>query len=171
VNSHVEELQQALLDDDCYLPGVVQKFGPLTTRSKLAASQGDPEPLRDGVNRPVGGAGHGWNCKPGDRAEYLFDRPQAIETVSLVFDSGLDKLIAMSYHQRDDQLRRLPEVLVKSVRIEGRTDGKWRLLFRETDNHRRSVKIRIGQQTAGIRFVLEETWGGPATRLHAFYVD
>ena len=153
------------------MPGVVQKFGPLTRRSKLAASQGDPEPLRDGVNRPVGGAGHGWNCKPGDSAQYLFDRPQAVETVSLVFDSGLDKIIAMSYHQCDNQLMRLPGVLVKSFRIEGHTDGKWRLLSRETDNHRRSVKIRIGQQTSGIRFVLEETWGSPATRLHAFYVD
>lgn len=48
------DVQQALLRDDCYLPRVKQKFGPLTAQARLSASQGDPERLRDGVNRPEG---------------------------------------------------------------------------------------------------------------------
>ncbi|HNT37188.1 MAG TPA: FAD-dependent oxidoreductase, partial [bacterium] len=50
----IRQLQQTLLVDDCYLPGIVQQLPTATLRAQLVASQGDPEPVRDGINRQVG---------------------------------------------------------------------------------------------------------------------
>jgi len=67
------ELQQSLLRDDCYLPWVPQEFGPLTRDGRLVASSGDPEPLRDGVNRPVGGDGGASRRQVGEWMAYSGD--------------------------------------------------------------------------------------------------
>ncbi|MFN2167471.1 MAG: FAD-dependent oxidoreductase, partial [Anaerolineae bacterium] len=60
VGGQMGELQQALLYDDCYLPWVAQQLPALTTGAALTASQGDPEPVRDGINRQVGDDPHCW---------------------------------------------------------------------------------------------------------------
>jgi hypothetical protein len=74
VGDHVDTLQQQLLRDDCYLPWVPQRFGPITTAARLEASHGDPQPLRDGTNRPVGEDLHAWRHRAGDRVALLFDQ-------------------------------------------------------------------------------------------------
>jgi len=50
----IGELKQTLMDDDCYLPWNVRELPELTKRADLTAAEGDPEPLRNGVDRPVG---------------------------------------------------------------------------------------------------------------------
>jgi len=171
VGSHIATLQQMLLRDDCYLPGVRQQFGPLTTGAKLTASQGDPEPLRDGINRPVGGEMHRWPCRVGDWAALEFAAPQHVESATVVLDSALHKNIQMSYHQRDDQLTRLPGELPRAFRIEGLRGGAWTPLATVTENRSRLVRVPLGGELQGVRFALEATWGAETTHLYAFYVD
>jgi len=167
---HLRELQQTLLWDDAYLPGIPLELPELTRRSRLVASQGDAEPVRDGFHRPVGGALHAWIARPGDSVAYLFGAPQAVGSVTLVLDSALDRLIALSYHGDYGALTRPPEVLPKGFRIQGWIDGQWRDVHTVQENHQRLVKLPIGQAMEGVRFVLDETWGSETTRLFAFYV-
>jgi hypothetical protein len=54
VLDHIVELQQTLLRDDAYLPGIVQTLPDLTAQCQAQANQGDPVPVRDGADRPVG---------------------------------------------------------------------------------------------------------------------
>lgn len=68
-------LQETLIADDCYIPGVKQEFSPLTTENTLVASQGNPEPSCDGINRPVGDNIHSWHCRMEDGSAYLFKSP------------------------------------------------------------------------------------------------
>jgi hypothetical protein len=171
IGGHIDALQQALLQDDAYLPGVRQRFSELTMRAKLSASQGDGEPLRDGINRQVGDDPHGWLCSPGDWAAYEFDQPRPVGRATLIVDSAMDRTIQMSYHQADDQLTDTPAVMPRDLRIEGLIDGAWRVLRRVTDNHQRLVRVDLGQTLAGARFVLERTWGGGPARMYAFYVE
>ncbi len=172
IATDIPELQQALLRDDAYLPGIPQEFSPLTMHARLAASRGNPEPVRDGTNRPVGDKTHCWPCRPGDWIAYLFDRPSAIGSATLILDSGLDKNVAMSYHQKDDQLTAPPGVLPRSFRIEGLVENQWRLLRQFRNNRRRLCCIGLDSELQGIRFVLDQTWGEEGEScLYAFYVD
>lgn len=171
VCDHMEELQQTLICDDAYLPWVTQEFSPLTHQATLSASQGDPEPLHDGVNRPVGKELHAWIGHPGDWIAYEFSHPMPLRQVSLILDSALERNIAMSYHQADDQLSVPPPEMLKAYRLEGLIAGQWRELARESANYQRLVRLAIGQELSGVRLALEGTWGAETTRLFAFYCD
>jgi hypothetical protein len=171
VTDHMGELQQRLLRDDAYLPWVEQEFSALTTEAKLTASSGDPEPVRDGVNRPVGEAMHRWPCGKGDWLAYEFPEPRHVDAATVVLDSALHKNIQMSHHQPDDQLTAPPAELPRRFRIEGRRGETWTPLVEVTANRRRLVRLPVGQRLDAVRFVLEETWGGAPSHLYAFYVD
>ncbi|GAH38390.1 unnamed protein product, partial [marine sediment metagenome] len=143
VGSHIHELQQTLLADDCYLPDVAQELPALTMEARLMASHGGLEPVRDGINRPVDDNAHCWNCRVGEGLAYLFDAPRRVENLTLILDSALDKNVAMSWHQPDDQLTRLPEVMPKRIRIEGLEDDGWETIAHVTQNRRRLLRIDV----------------------------
>ena len=171
VMDHIEELQQTLLNDDAYLPGIVQTLSELTTQSRLQASQGDPEPIRDGFNRQVGDDTHCWESYPGDILIYLFPEETFVHSGTLILDSGLDQNIQMSYHQKDQQLTFLPDVMPKAFRLQGLVNGQWQAITTVERNHRRFVKFDIEKEISGIRYILDETWGAKKSRLYAFYVE
>jgi hypothetical protein len=168
---YMTELRQALLYDDAYIPWTKQVFSQLTTEASLKSSTGDPEPVRDGINRPVGDDMHAWMCREGDSIELLFREKALINNVTIIVDSGLDKLVAMSRLQEDDYIGSLPDVMPKSFRIEGMVGGEWTQLARTENNFMRLARFRIGRQLEGIRFILEKTHGAPESRIYAFYAD
>ncbi len=167
----IEELQQRLIQDDAYLPGIPQIFSGLTARAKLTSSRGDPEPVRDGTNRPVGDNTHRWRCRPGDWIACRFERPAGVDSATLLLDSGLDRNIAMSYHQKDDQLTSPPGVLPRRFRIEGLVNGDWTPLQTVENNRRRLCRLRVNRGLEGIRFILDDTWGAADSGVYAFYMD
>jgi len=172
VGEHIGELQQALLRDDCYLPWVTQGFGALTTGARLLASRGDPEPLRDGIARPVGDDSHCWVHRPGDAVEMRFAREAEIDQLTLILDSGLDKTIQMSHHVDLGQLTSPPPELQKAFVVEGLAGGDWKPLARVTDNHGRLFRLRVGRRLEAIRYTLHQTHGQARhSKLFAMYVD
>ena len=171
ITSYISELQQALLQDDVYLPGVSQAFSEVTRNARLEASRDNPEPVRDGINRPVADDEHAWTCQRGDWIAYRFDKTVRIRRATVILDSALDRNVALSYHQKDDQLTSPPEVMPRAFRIEGLIDSEWQEVARVDQNHQRLRPFTVDREFDGIRFVLEETWGAEETRLYAFYVD
>ncbi len=180
---HIQELQQELLRDDAYLPWIRQVFSPLTTKSRLVASQGDgshldgryqdsPEPVRDGTNRPVGDDNHAWTAHPGDSLVYELEQPAHVSTASLVLDSSLDRKIAMSYHQKDpDILTAPPPSLPKRLHLEAKIAGEWQYIARMENNYQRLVRIPVQRQVEAVRLTLEATWGADSSKVFAFYLD
>ncbi len=167
-----EALQQRLLRDDAYLPGVPQTFSEMTTGATLSATRGDPEPLRDGVNRPVGEEAHAWPCRGGDAVTLELAAPARVEEATAIVDSGLDKDVIMSYHGYDRRpLRTPPAELPKRLRWEVREGGRWREAASVAGNRRRLVRLPVGRTIEAVRLTLEETWGGEESGLYAFYVD
>jgi hypothetical protein len=165
VGEAMGELQQRLLADDAYIPLVKRVLPVLTLSATLRASQGDPEPIRDGVTRPVGEDSHGWAYGMGDWVEMAFGAPRQIREVQLVLDSDLSANIAMSYHRGDDQLTAPPATLPRSFRIEALQDGAWRTLRSEIDNHQRLVRYALADTVEGLRYYLEGFWGTPGRSL------
>ena len=174
VSRHMEELQQTLLRDDCYLPWVAQAFGPLTMESRLVASRGNPEPVRDGSSRQVGEEPHAWVAHPGDRIAYLFPQSAPVRELTLVLDSDLSKSICYSWKEPFDPPRLLTEIppaMPKVFHIDGLIDGEWQTLETVTGNYQRFIRLFLDRPLEGVRFVLDETWGGEESRVYAFYVD
>lgn len=173
VNPHMRELQQTLLADDCFLPWVKQEFAELTQSAKISASQGNPEPVRDGVNRTFEDVDHCWTAKKGDWIAYEFEKPATVNQVTLALDSSLDMHVGMFSPKgfRDDQIFGVPPTMPKSFRIEGKNGNGWEPLEERTENHQRFVRIPIGKDVSGIRFTLNQTWGSETSRLFTFAVE
>ncbi|MDI7276496.1 MAG: FAD-dependent oxidoreductase [Anaerolineae bacterium] len=170
--ARIRELQQTLLRDDCYLPWVRQEFGPLTQSARLISSAGDPEPLRDGVSRPVGADSHAWPCAEGSWVAYLLPRTASVQEVTLVFDSALDRLLTLDHDRpRQGQLYTVPPTMVKAFHLDGLVDGHWVRLREITSNHQRLVRLNVGREVEAVRLTIDETWGSEMTRLFALYLD
>ncbi len=173
VLGRIDELQQRLLRDDAYLPWVPQRFGPLTTGATLTASAGDPEPLRDGTNRPVGDDSHAWRHEPGDSVTLEPASPATVDDVTLLLDSALHKDPQMSLFQPPEaHLTRLPEEMPRAFRVDARRNGQWETIHQVEANRRRLVRLPVGREVDALRYTLTDTYGQcEGTNLYAFYVD
>jgi hypothetical protein len=188
VLEHIGELQQTLLADDVFIPDIQQDVCETTRRARLEASNGaDPEPVRDGVNRPVSDDPfvwqrkrawtratdedlaafdmHGWLAAPGDHVAYRFPQATRITEVTLILDSNLDQGF-----KHPGTRQPLPDRLPRSFRIEALRAHGWETVAQVTDNVRRQVTLALNETTAGLRLVLEETRGAPQSRVYGLMV-
>jgi hypothetical protein len=169
--SSIAELQQTLMEDDCYLPWQKREMPGLTRRAKLSASKGDPEPLRNGVDRRVENSDNGWAGSLSDWVEYSFERTEHIREARFVFDSDLTKRPLNMPCQRllRPEKRALPSHLMRDFRLEVRTADGWKAAARVKDNTRRMARVPVNLGTNAIRFHPERTWG--ADNVHLFAWD
>ena len=171
VSRRIGELQQALLRDDAYILWTPQQFSEAVRTAKLSASEGNPEPVRDGVNRPVGSDMHSWECSPGSWIAYEFVRRTPVREVSLILDSAMEKNISMSWHQKDDQLAAVPGTMPRAFHVDVLSGGRWETSARVVDNHQRLVRLAVNREADGIRFTPDALHGDGPSRVYAFYAD
>ena len=169
---HIREIQNTLMDDDCYLPGLKRPVAPLSATAKLTASDGNPEPLRNGVDRPIGGDSNAWTCARGSHVDYIFGQETQLSEARIIFDSDLDRV---HYNMISYYPKMLPEwmpkfetpaSLVKEFHLEA--DGVE--IFRETNNYQRLVKIPLACKASTLRLVIDEVRIGNGTKIFAFEV-
>ena len=164
-------LQDCLMRDDCYLPGMKRAIATGCMNAELTASNGDPEPLRNGHDRPEDGADNSWSSAPGDWVEYRFDRPEKIDQVRLVFDSDLNRktLNMVSCYPLKNTVFRPPSTLVKAFKLETQnTDGEWQTVYRTYNNYQRFVSIQLSGTFTALRCTVEETCGNDKVDIFSF---
>lgn len=169
----MEELQHTLLDDDAYLPGKPRAIPGLSASAIMSASAGNPEPLRNGIDRPEGTTDNGWSGDCGSWIEYRFEGQTPVRETRLIFDSDLNRAdIGMRCNYPLNQPdQRVPATLVRAFRIDALDQtGNWSTVFRTENNHQRLVRAAIPCTTAALRFVPESTWGAPKAHLFAWDV-
>ena len=150
---HIGEIQQTLLDDDCYLLWMKREVAGLTKSAKLTASSGDAEVLRNGSDRSAGEVENAWHVRPGDWAEYDFGSAIQPDVVRLVFDSDLkrDPLNMVANYTLKGEVFTPPVELVKSFHLEA--DG--REIFRTDNNYQRLVKIPLDAPVRKLKLVID----------------
>ncbi len=172
---HLERLQQTLMDDDAYLPDKRRAVSDLTGRAALSASSGDPELIRNGVDRPTDAGENGWSAPPGNWIEQRWDSPQVLRGVRLCFDSNTNRgdtgaNMPCVYRREPFNLSPPPQ-LVKACRIEAADEeGNFAELVRITDNHQRLVRLPLAATTRAVRLIPEETRGVEHARLFGWDV-
>jgi len=169
----VAELQQAIMDDDGYLPWKRRPIPAICREAKLSASAGDPEPLRNGVDRTLGEEDNGWWGAPEAWVEYRFDRPQKLTRARFVFDSYLpfDKRIPSSFPMKGNKAP-FPKRLCRDFDLavpDG--SGGWRVAVEVRDSCRRLVKVQLDVTTKVVRFIPRRTWGWDEAHVFAFDVS
>lgn len=192
---YIKQLQQMLMDDDCYLPWKTRKVSKLSLGADMTASCGDHELLRNGIDRSFGEIENGWRGKVGDWIEYNFCLPRKVFRARIVFDSNLNRLIrkkklsgekvngngdpaAMAKREMrccyplDAEPLAVPKSMVKAFRIEAKdSKGQWNVVYSIKDNYQRLVKISLDIETDAIRLIPESTWGSEEVRIFAWEVE
>ena len=174
-HDHLKELKQALMDDDCYLPWNRRDIPALTAGAAIRAGAGDPDPLRNGIDRPVGDADNGWTAEPGSWVEYRFPETSRIRQLRFVFDSDLNAdtfaLKMRCHYPLDLEPDGLPETLVRAFRVDALTEGgQWTRVARKDENCRRFVRLGVDVETKAVRLLPEATWGSERTHVFAWDV-
>ena len=168
----IEELQQTLMEDDCYLPFNQRRINAITREARLLASRGNPELLRNGIDRQIGTERNSWDAMPGDSVIFDLGSEVELKAIRLVFDSDLNRTTRnmVSYYTMASQDFRVPPQLVKSFTIEieaGTAGSGWKQAISVKDNHQRLVKLPLGVRASRLRFTALETWGAPEVRVFA----
>lgn len=173
----LDALQQALLEDDCFLPGFAYRPGELTRRAHYSAGGGV---LTDGVNRDREGEEHGFSWPLGETLTLSWDTPEPVDSLRLVMDSDLDRYFDAQGREGRPMLHnrprnapegRVPATLLRAYRVEAVTeDGETVCLCQEEENHQRLRRIPVGRRVRALRLIPLATWGAEKCRLFALDV-
>ncbi len=163
---YLKLLQQLLMEDDCYLPGLSREVDSLTRTAQCDADA----PLHNGIDRPVNDDANAWTGNVGDAVTLTWNSSVDIAAARIVFDSNLnhDKRMPCSYPRKADA-KTMPQSLVRGYRIEAQDEsGTWQTVFRDENNYQRLAVAPVNCRAKAIRLVSESTWGDDAVRVFAF---
>jgi len=163
-NIDVNKLQQTLLYDDCFIPGVERKVPTLTLEAETNAPV-----LTNGKDRArEDNCKDKYICKKGDEIYFKFKIPHNITEIKIIFDSCLEREydnMPCRYSLKEENYK-VPKTLVKSYKIYADTeDGK--ILIANTEcNYQRMVKHIVNLKTEKITIVPLETWGDENIKIY-----
>ena len=181
------ELKQTLMDDDSYLPFNTREVPALTKDAHISA-QGvkadptapeatnpatclNPEALRNGLDRPIGGEYNGCVFVRGGYVEYDFGKRTHVGRARIIFDSDLNretepeplhKLNRNMIHNRALNWPDCcpPRTITRAYRLDGvLEDGSLIPLVEASDNHQRRCVHDLDAEVCGVRLTLIDTWG------------
>jgi len=160
--NHINELQQTLMADDCYLPGCILRMPAVNGAFTLSASHGDHSVLQDGMDRPVGRSAHALELPKSGWIILEAREPTGIDAVDIVFDSDLfTQIITMDYHEEyASGHKSLPATLVSAFHLSIRSDRHWESFTVVEMNRRRFCRIELKRAVTGVRLDQFETVGG-----------
>lgn len=177
---HLPLLQQMLMEDDCWLPGIKRRISGLSAQAAYTVDGADASVLRNGVDRPVGEADNGLYLSLHQVVQLQFDEVQHIHGLRLVFDSDLNRdtlpETALGLSQPMWSNRPLnspdscvPKTLVRGYEIQALTDSGWQTVFTEENNYQRLCYAVFETVSKALRLMPKSTWG--AEKAHLFAMD
>lgn len=168
----IVEIQNMLMDDDCFLPGFRRKPSLLTQSAMLTADYGDPSALLNGIDRRIWGNDNGYFGKTNKSITYAFDFPKHVNGIRLVFDSDLDReytdgnpdalhtsstlFFPKSYNNTSFGF---PKCLIKHYKIDVMDEsGKYTTVIEIFNNHQRFITHKLNMTVKAIRLIPISTY-------------
>lgn len=174
----VEYLQQLLLRDDCFIPGVTNHdAGDIAPTAAVRASSSKASSpagnVINGVSRNQDGVVNLWESDgispEGESIELLFPQPHRVSQLRLTFDSNFNKpkKITLSAKRMAEQQTGVPVELVKDYAVQLYLGDKLVESRSVTDNHQRLNVIDLDGRAAcdRVRVCITATHGCPNARV------
>lgn len=168
----IEELQDTLMEDDCFLPGIRRKISPLCTTKTLEADWGDASVLLNGTERKIWGNDNGYWSMCNRAITYHFVEKKHISDFRLIVDSDLDReytegnprvlnISATLFRRMDYNYTSFgfPKCMLKAFRVEALDDaGDWKIVYETDRNHQRMIREKLDLDTTAIRLIPMKTY-------------
>ena len=169
---YITEIQDTLMEDDCFLPGLRRKIAPLSKEATLTCDYGDCSDLINGLDRRIWGKDNGYFGKTNKAVTYTFSEPKHVAGFRLVVDSdlnrefvegnpdGLNTTSVMFYPYSHNQTTfGFPKCMIKHYKIESQgEDGQWRVVYEDKENHQRFIKQPLDITARAVRFIPLSTY-------------
>lgn len=152
IGKEMQTLQQKLLRQDCYLPGIpntdstdLARTATVTASSFARGAQ--PDNIINGWGRTIGESGNFW--QPAEEAapwvKLQLAQARKLSEVQVLFDSNLSReiMITLSESHQADQEIGSPSTLVKDFTVEFMLSGKVVGTQKITENHQRRVVVKL----------------------------
>jgi hypothetical protein len=177
--SKIKQLQQALMDDDCYLPWNSREISDICRSSKLIGESNKIENLRNGKDRIIEDENNGCTVNLGSDITYVLNKSSYVDHVRIVFDSNFDRSTcsgnkvlrfypSVFNHFLNTGSFGFPTTMVKSFDITyTKEDGSLDTIS-ITDNHQRFVKIPLKLVVSKITLKIKETYGDDTANIFSF---
>ena len=163
----ITELQDVLMEDDCFIPARKRKISPLCNEKTLTAEWGDASNLINGVDRKIWGNDNGYWGMCNRAVTYTFDKEIYLNDFRLVLDSDLDREytegnpnalnISCTLFRRLDYNYTsfgFPKCLVKEFKVEILDqNGEWKTVYYTDKNASRFIRAKIEQKAKAVRFI------------------
>lgn len=171
---HINELQEVLLREDMFIPKrPANDPNDLAKKASLlfasTTSSGDAKNLINGISRDIDGALNHWQSD-GLPAELQleWESPIKLATVEIKCDTNVKRNIMLRKDSRNDELytNGIPQEMLKTLSLQGRSNGKWIPLGKIEQNRTRLIKFKFDKiNVSAIKISLTETYGAANAKL------
>ena len=175
---YIRELQQLLLKNDCYIPGIRNEDPLDLARKASVTASSETEGSRasnviNGISRSVDRDSNCWESGPlmrrGETIQLSWDETQKISQLRLTFDTNLSGEIMPSLTRtvRERQVKGLPCELVRDYQVALYRAGRelWRKSI-ENNGQRLSVLDVPGLEADQVRVTVTATHGWKRARIY-----
>ncbi|MBO5295235.1 MAG: FAD-dependent oxidoreductase [Clostridia bacterium] len=167
---HLCELQDTLMNDDCFLPHFERKISPVCKKATLLNGSQELNNGQDRPNRIYGNDSCGLETENGKTIEYRFETPTCISSVHIVFDSDLNRdTLPGDWCERghvtranvllDSPQMHLPKTLCKSFRLTAVTEQEESEILSVDINRQRAYHVSVAYPITALRLTILENWG------------
>jgi len=129
ISEHIKELQQIILKDDGFIPGVLNEDETDIAKSSLVTASSfengfNPENVINGISRPTETLENAWHSlgmsEEGEWLNFKFKEKKCVSRVQLTFDSGFKYPIKITLSDNRRKMQRIgvPPELVKDFTVE-----------------------------------------------------
>ena len=170
ISADIRTLQQKLLRQDCYLPGIA-KADPLDAAADAVVEASswqcgaEPQNVLNGYSRTVGAEKNYWQSES-EAAPWLqlkLPQPRYPREVQLLFDSDLSReiMISLSEMHLAEQEKGTPSTLVKRFTLDFMLHGKVVDTMTIHNNYQRRVPVRRETPIScdAVKLTIRETYG------------
>lgn len=163
----IDNLQQTLMDRDCFLPGKVRAVSEMCRKNAVSEELCNG---KDRANRTYNTENCGIFTDNGKKLEYKIDNTY-VEAVHIVFDSDLNRETingdeCEKYHSMrcnvrlDSPVMNMPKTLCKDFVLKIVTDNEEETLLDISDNRKRAYHVQVNKTVSDISLLPKSNWGG-----------
>ena len=160
----VNKVQQTLLYDDSYIPGIKRVVSALTQEAKTDAKY---EVLKNGHDRALGKDANCANVKCGEEISFTFNTYKDISEIRIIFDSDLNRTRynMPCMFKLNETHYKVPKTLIKGYKVIAHTSDGDVTVFETSRNRQRMNKLSVNLNADRITIIPTETWGNECVNI------